>query len=117
MKTGAATVAPFNTLKQCGAKDTTTPATTKNTKTIFSNALTTITNNSTISNMKIGQIEHITHNHGEPLAKPYYTLLVELKATESWQRAMFPNQKFIPHRKHFNTREEAEQYAKQNLKQ
>jgi hypothetical protein len=65
--------------------------------------------------MKIGDITHVTHNHGEPLAKPYYTLLVELKEPESFHRKFFPNQKAIPHRKTFNTREEAEEYAKQNL--
>jgi len=67
--------------------------------------------------MKVGDITHVTHIHDELLAKPYYKLLVELKEPESWHKAMFPNQKGIPHHCVFKTREEAEQYAKQNLKQ
>jgi hypothetical protein len=67
--------------------------------------------------MKVGQIEHVSHIDGKPLAKPYYTLCVELKELEAFHRQFFPNQKAIPQRKSFNTREEAEQYAKQNLKQ
>ena len=65
--------------------------------------------------MKVGDIEHVTHTSGKQLAKPYFTLLVELKEPESFERTFFPNQKAIPHRKTFNTREEAEQYAKENL--
>jgi len=68
-------------------------------------------------NMKLGEMTHVTHGSGRPLAKPYYNLCVELQEPEAWQRAMFPNQKAIPILKSFDTRKEAEQYAKQNLKQ
>lgn len=66
--------------------------------------------------MKLGEITHITHASGRRLAKPYYSLCVELREPEAWQRAMCPNQKAIPHCESFDTRKEAEQYAKQNLK-
>lgn len=68
--------------------------------------------------MKIGDIKHVTHTHGqsgEPLAKPYYMLLTELNDPEPFQRKFFPHQKSIPHWEFFETREEAEQYAKENL--
>ncbi len=65
--------------------------------------------------MKLGEITHITHTSGRPLAKPYYRLCVELREPEAWHRKMFPNQKAIPHSECFDTRKEAEQYAKQEL--
>ena len=59
----------------------------------------------------------MTHVDGKPLAKPYYELCVELQEPEAFHRQFFPNQKAIPLMKHFDTRKEAQQYAKQNLKQ
>ena len=67
--------------------------------------------------MKLGEITHVTHVDGKPLAKPYYELCVELQEPEAFHRQFFPNQKAIPLMKHFDTRKEAQQYAKQNLKQ
>jgi hypothetical protein len=65
--------------------------------------------------MKIGDIQHVTHSSGEPLAKPYYRLLTQLKEPEPFHRKFFPHQKSIAHWKSFKTRKEAEQYAKENL--
>jgi hypothetical protein len=67
--------------------------------------------------MKLGEITHVTHVSGKPLAKPYYKLCAELREPEAFHRKFFPNQKAIPILKSFDTRKEAEQYAKQNLKQ
>lgn len=66
--------------------------------------------------MKLGEITHVTHVDGKPLAKPYYKLCAELREPEAFHRQFFPNQKAIPHCHTFDTREEAEEYAKQNLK-
>jgi len=63
--------------------------------------------------MKIGDITHVTLDGVEP-RKPY-KLVIELQEPESWQREFFPNQKAVPHVRYFKTREEAEQYAKENL--
>ena len=66
--------------------------------------------------MKLGEITHVTHVSGKPLAKPYYKLCVELQQPLAFHREFFPNQKAIPHYEIFKTREKADEYAKQNLK-